>query len=164
MFKKLFTVALISVAFVACNNTTETQEEAVEENNHEHDHGAMTEEASADALYVPANARVYFANLKDGETVSSPFIVQFGIEGMEVRAAGEIIKGTGHHHIIIDDAATDSGTIVPADDTHIHFGGGQTETELTLAPGTHTLTLQFANGIHQSFGPQMSATISVIVK
>lgn len=164
MFKKLFTVALLSVALVACNNTAETQEEAVEENNHEHNHGAMTEEASAEALYVPAGASVYFANLKDGDTVNSPFIVQFGIEGMEVHAAGEIIKGTGHHHIIIDDASTEPGTIVPADDTHIHFGGGQTETELTLAPGAHTLALQFANGIHQSFGPQMSAKINVFVK
>lgn len=161
MLKKFFTIAFISVSLIACNNA-ETHEEGMEEHNH--DHGAMTEEASAEALYVPAGAHLHFANLKDGDTVNSPLLVQFGIEGMEVHAAGEIIKGTGHHHIIVDDAATDAGTIVPADDTHIHFGGGQTETVLTLAPGMHTLTLQFANGIHQSFGPQMSATINVFVK
>jgi len=162
MLKKIFTISCIAIALVACNNTAETHEETVEE--HGHDHGAMTEEASAEALYVPEGAHVHFANLTDGETVTSPLLVKFGIEGMEVLPAGEVVKGTGHHHIIIDDAATGAGTVVPADDTHIHFGGGQTETELTLAPGTHTLTLQFANGIHQSFGPQMSATITVIVK
>ena len=53
---------------------------------------------------------------------------------------------------------------MPTDDTHIHFGKGQTETELKLAPGKHTLTMQFADGAHRSYGPDLSSTISVTVK
>jgi len=34
----------------------------------------------------PAGATVYFINLKDGDTVTSPFKVQFGLTGMGNRA------------------------------------------------------------------------------
>jgi hypothetical protein len=158
-FKHLLFTGFLALGFVACNNG---EEAATEE--HMHDHGAMEENANPEALFVPEGARVFFANVKDGDTVTSPLLVQFGIEGMEVKPAGEIVKGTGHHHIIVDGVAEPIGTVVPADESHIHFGGGQTETELTLTPGKHTLTMQFANGIHQSFGPQMSAVVTVFVK
>ena len=74
------------------------------------------------------------------------------------------MDGTGHHHLIIDGHPVEAGKAVPADATHLHFGKGQTETTLKLAPGPHTLTLQFADGLHQSYGPEMSATITVTVK
>jgi len=160
-FKNLFITGFTALALVACNSG---EESATEEHMHEHDHSAMEESTNADALYVPEGAHVFFANLNDGDTVTSPVLVQFGIEGMEVKPAGEIVKGTGHHHIIIDGSADALGNVVPADDTHLHFGGGQTETNLELTPGMHTLTMQFANGIHQSYGEQMSATITVYVK
>lgn len=156
----LFGIAAFGI--MACNNNSE--EAATEAETHEHDHGAMQESTNPDALFVPEGAHVFFANLIDGDTVESPVLVQFGIEGMEVKPAGEIVKGTGHHHIIIDGTFDPAGTVVAADDTHIHFGGGQTETELPLEPGAHTLTMQFANGIHESYGEQMSATIKVFVK
>lgn len=159
LFKHLILASTMAIGFIACNNA---QEPAAEE--HDHDHSAMEAGADAEALLVPAGARVFFANVNDGDTVTSPLLVQFGIEGMEVKPAGEIVKGTGHHHIIVDGVGGTAGEVVPADETHIHFGGGQTETELTLTPGQHTLSLQFANGIHQSFGPQMAATITVFVK
>ncbi len=165
MFKKLFFTGMIAVGLAACNNGS--GEAATEEGMHDHDHEAMEEAAETagdDAVYVPEGARVFFANLNDGDTVSSPVFIQFGIEGMEVKPAGEIVKGTGHHHIIIDGSFDPKGEVVAADDTHIHFGGGQTETEQELTPGEHTLTMQFANGIHQSYGEQMSATITVYVK
>jgi hypothetical protein len=111
-----------------------------------------------------AEEGVSFVNLKDGDAVSSPLKVEFGVSGMTVQPAGELVEGTGHHHLIIDGEPTPEGTVVPADDTHIHFGKGQTETEIELAPGTHTLTLQFANGSHQSYGPNWSTTIKVMVK
>jgi hypothetical protein len=162
MIKKLFVTGIISLGLAACNGG---DEEATTE-EHMHDHEAMeaaAETAGDESLYVPEGAHVFFANLNDGDTVTSPVFIQFGIEGMEVKPAGEIVKGTGHHHIIIDGAFDPLGEVVPADDTHIHFGGGQTETEQELTPGEHTLTMQFANGIHQSYGEQMSATITVYV-
>ena len=107
---------------------------------------------------------VFFVNLEDGQTVSSPVKVEMGVNGMEIKPAGEIIKGTGHHHIIIDGNWIKTGDVVPANKTHIHFGKGQTETSIELEPGQHTLTLQFANGAHQSFGEAWSKTITITVE
>ncbi len=120
---------------------------------------APTEAAPAPA---PA-ARVYFVEPTDGATVTSPLRVVMGVDGMKVQAAGELVEGTGHHHIIIDAPPTPQGEVVPATATHIHFGQGQTETELTLEPGPRTLHLQFADGLHQSYGDAMRATITVQV-
>jgi Domain of unknown function (DUF4399) len=107
---------------------------------------------------------VYFIAPMDGATVSSPFTVKFGLAGMGIKPAGELAAGTGHHHLLINDTAMPAGQVIPANDTHIHFGKGQTETEVKLAPGTYKLTLQFADGYHQSYGSEMSATITVTVK
>ncbi|MFT7268954.1 MAG: hypothetical protein ACI905_001164 [Roseivirga sp.] len=107
---------------------------------------------------------VYFVNLEEGAEVGTTFKVEMGVNGMEVVPAGEIIKNKGHHHIIIDGEFIPAAITVPANMTNIHYGKGQLETELTLAPGKHTLTLQFANGIHQSYGEAWSKTITVTVK
>lgn len=111
-----------------------------------------------------AEDKVFFIEPKDGATVTSPFLVQFGVEGLKVAPAGEVVPGTGHHHLIINDGPLPIGTVIPMDDTHKHFGKGQTETELTLPPGDYTLTLQFADGTHHSYGPALSQTIKVHVK
>src|SRR3979490_3640911 len=79
----------------------------------------------------PAGAKIYFINLKDGDTVSSPFLVQFGLSGMGVAPAGVEKPNTGHHHLLIDAAALTEEKMkeaIPPDDNHKHFGGGQTET------------------------------------
>ncbi|HCL82542.1 MAG TPA: rod shape-determining protein RodA [Chitinophagaceae bacterium] len=114
---------------------------------------------------IPAGAAVYFKNLKNGETVKSPFKVEMGVKNMKVDTAGLVLPDEGHHHLLID--AGDSvaaGTVVPKDAQHIHFGKGQTETTVTLPPGKHRLTLQYADGIHRSYGAALSATIEVNVK
>jgi hypothetical protein len=114
---------------------------------------------------VPTGAKVYFKNLKDGETVKSPLKVEMGIDGLKLDTAGAIVAGSGHHHLLID--AGDSipaGLAVPKDSTHLHFGKAQSSTEVKLAPGKHVLTLQFADGIHRSYGAKLAATISVTVK
>ena len=109
------------------------------------------------------NASVFFQNLKDGDTLSSPFTVEMGVEGMQIEAAGERKEGFGHHHIIVNCTHIDEETTIPVDDQHIHYGAGQTETELELEAGTYCLTLQFANGSHQSYGEELSKTIKVVV-
>jgi len=114
---------------------------------------------------VPAGAKVSFKNLKNGASVSSPLKVQMAVENIKVDTAGPVIAGIGHHHLFID--AEDSlaaGTMVPKDSSHLHFGKGQTETEVKLAPGKHKLTLQFADGLHRSYGGKLSSVITVDVK
>ena len=123
--------------------------------------------AHAGETPAPTDATVYFINIKDGDTVTSPVLIRFGLSGMGVAPAGTQAPNTGHHHLIIDDtiegAALDEA--IPMDEHHLHFGKGQTETQLTLPPGKHTLQLVFANYLHiPSSPPLMSTRITVTVK
>jgi hypothetical protein len=119
---------------------------------------------------VPDTARVFFLAPNDGATVVGPVVggkvavhVEMGAEGVTVMPAGSLVDGGGHHHIIIDGDAVPRGDAVPADPHHIHYGLGQTQTELQLEPGPHTLRLQFADGAHRSYGGQLQAFIHVNV-
>lgn len=107
---------------------------------------------------------VDFAEPKNGEVVASPFKVKFIVEGMTIAPAGIKTSDTGHHHLIINSESIKAGQVIPADERHLHFGKGQTETMVTLPPGKYKLTLQFANGLHESYGEQMSKSIEVEVK
>ncbi|MEW6345683.1 MAG: DUF4399 domain-containing protein [Paraburkholderia sp.] len=107
---------------------------------------------------------VFFVEPKDGATVSNPVHVVFGIEGMTIAPAGTMTEGTGHHHLLIDGAPMPKGQVIPMTDKSLHFGKGQTETTLTLPPGDHTLTMQFGDGAHRSYGPEWSQTITVHVQ
>jgi hypothetical protein len=112
--------------------------------------------------------RVFFVEPVDGATVPSTFAVKFGLEGMKIRPAGEDVmdKTSGHHHMLVDEELgyTPEGQATPADQRHIHYGKGETETTLTLPPGRHKLSMQFANGAHLSYGKEMSHSISVTVE
>ncbi len=112
---------------------------------------------------APAQS-VSFIQPADGATVTSPFVVKFGVTGMQVQPAGTMVADTGHHHLLInaDDVATMA--VIPLDETHMHFGKGQTETTVTLKPGKYKLTMQFGNGAHQAYGPAMSKSINVTVQ
>ncbi|PRY23567.1 uncharacterized protein DUF4399 [Aliiruegeria haliotis] len=118
----------------------------------------------------PEGARVYFANLEDGATVASPVTIQFGLEGMEVAPAGTEMENSGHHHILIDrpqlgegeDGADELTTNLPADDNHIHFGKGQTEVTLELAPGSHTLQLVLGDLNHVPHDPPVVSDVITI--
>ncbi len=108
--------------------------------------------------------KVAFTKPHDGEIVPATFPVEFSVEGMKVEKAGAMKEGTGHHHLIIDAKAVAKGQVIPKDETHKHFGDGSSSTTLTLKPGKHTLTLQFADGAHKSYGEDYSASITVEVK
>ena len=107
---------------------------------------------------------VFFTNIEDGATLTSPFALQMGVNGMQVEPKGTPREGYGHHHLLINDVFTPAGTIIVADDTHIHYGGGQTSDSIALEPGEYQLTLQFADGMHVSYGQEWSSTISVTVE
>jgi len=113
---------------------------------------------------APANAKVFFVEPKDGAKVTSPVHVKFGVEGMDVKPAGDASPNSGHHHLIINGTGIEQGQAVPKDETHIHYGKGQMEDDLKLAPGQYTLTLQFADQNHLSYGPQLTSTIHITVK
>lgn len=125
------------------------------------------------AAMPAAAADAYFIGLEDGATVSSPLTVRFGLSGMGVAPAGVEKEGTGHHHVLIDRAPWGEGSDdaeiaadgLPADEHHRHFGGGQTETVLDLAPGAHTLQLLMGDAYHVPLDPPVaSARITVTVE
>ena len=116
---------------------------------------------------APEGAKVYFVQPADGATVSSPVTVVFGLSGMGVAPAGVEKENTGHHHLLIDiePEALDLDAALPADDHVKHFGGGQTETSLDLAPGRHTLRLLLGDMNHVPFDPPVvSEEITVTVE
>jgi hypothetical protein len=97
---------------------------------------------------APPNATVYIINLKEGDSVTSPFKVQFGLIGMGIAPAGVERPNTGHHHLLVDTTLSSDELKQPIamDAKHLHFGGGQTETMLTLRP-THTCSSGSATGL-----------------
>jgi hypothetical protein len=115
---------------------------------------------------VRGPAAVEFLSPRDGDTITGPVMVKFGVKGMDVKPAGEEIenKRAGHHHVLINQAPIKAGEAVPFTDQHVHFGKGQTEAELKLPPGRYRLTLQFANGAHVSYGESLSQTINIVVR
>ncbi len=124
---------------------------------------------------TPSNpdATVYFVNLSDGDTVNSPVTIVFGLSGMGVAPAGTEKENTGHHHLLIDrpplgegeDGADELAYGLPADDNHIHFGGGQTEVTLDLAAGEHTLQLVLGDAGHVPHAtPIVSDVITITVE
>lgn len=128
-----------------------------------------TEGMAAYNIGIPGKStpKVFFANIGDGATVTSPVFVEFGMVGMNVMAAGEVIEGTGHHHLLINKPLSEIvvGEALPADETHIHFGDGSTSTTLELAPGSYTLQLLAANGEHVPNDPMVASnaiTITVV--
>ena len=167
MRTRYFIPAVLLITMAACNSGTQ--------NSASSDTSAMpadtmsnmmeATQAPSEMAAAPADAKVFFKNLKDGETVSSPFKVEMGVSGIGLDTAGSMMVNTGHHHLLIDDGdSIPMGTVVPKDSTHIHFGKAQAETTLTLAPGKHKLTLQLGDGMHRSYGAQLASTITVNVK
>lgn len=105
----------------------------------------------------PAPPEVYFRAPADGAVVSTTFDVAFGLRNYGVAPAGTNFPNTGHFHILINVAPPAPGVVIPADSLHRHFGGGQIETKLTLAPGTYTLRLVVADHEHRVIGPALSS-------
>lgn len=143
--KNILCLAVLSFGIFACTPASD---------NSSSDNSEDTEKTS----------HVSFVNIEDGATLQSPFYLEMGVEGMQVEPKGLRKEGFGHHHLLINDDFAPAGTIVIADDTHIHYGGGQTSDSIALDPGTYKLTLQFADGLHVSYGEEWSKSISVTVE
>jgi len=115
---------------------------------------------------APAGAKVYIISPSDGDTVSSPVTVRFGLSGMGVAPAGTDKEKTGHHHLLIDvEGLPDLEKPLISDERHRHFGGGQTEVTVELSPGKHTLQLILGDKVHIPHDPPvMSDKITISVK
>ncbi len=113
----------------------------------------------------PPGAELYFISPQDGATVASPVTVRFGLRGMGIAPAGIAMENTGHHHLLIDTELPPLDRPVPADAQHVHFGKGQTEAVVTLAPGTHRLQLLLGDHLHLPHDPPVvSESITITVR
>jgi hypothetical protein len=115
---------------------------------------------------APENALTYFLSPADGATVTSPFTIRFGLRGMGVAPAGVTTANTGHHHLLIDvETLPPDNLPIPNDANHRHFGLGQTETEIMLPPGQHTLQLVLGDALHIPHQPPVrSEKITITVQ
>jgi Domain of unknown function (DUF4399) len=116
---------------------------------------------------TPAGAKVFIISPKDGATVGQDVEVKFGVAGIAIAPATDTTTpNTGHHHLLVDVPELPlAGVPVANDATHKHYGKGQTSDTLHLAPGDHTLQLEFANAAHVPFEPALlSDKITIHVK
>lgn len=117
-------------------------------------------------IISPLGAEEYIISPQDGETVGQDVTVRFGLKGMGVAPAGVVKENTGHHHLLIDvKEMPPMDQPISNDDTHKHYGGGQTEATIHLAPGNHSLQLLLGDAAHIPLNPPvMSKKIRVHVK
>jgi hypothetical protein len=112
---------------------------------------------------APAGATAYIIEPADGATVSNPVRVIFGLKGIGVAPAGVERDDAGHHHLLVDTAMPDNLSLpLPNDEQHRHFGGGQTEVELTLTPGQHTLQMVLGDHLHIPHDPPIASSVVTI--
>jgi len=169
--RKTVLIPFLFLGLAACNgggskqetttDSTATTATTADTSMHHH----MDSTAVAPISAVPDGAKVFFVNLKNGQKIKSPYKVEMGVKGMALDSAGKLKPNSGHFHILIDAGdSTETGVVVPKDSTHLHFGNAQKETELKLTPGEHNLTLQYADGLHRSYGGKLASTVKVTVQ
>lgn len=118
---------------------------------------------------IPDGARVFFTSPPNNGVIGRPLVdgkvpvdVKLGAHGVRIAPAGSPEPGVGLFHIVIDGDAVPSGEEIQADATHIRLERGESETIVMLAPGEHTMTLQLADGLHRSYGPELSASVTIV--
>ena len=160
MTRRLSIAALI-ICLAACGE--KPADEAVETT---HSAGSVTTEPQQIARTAsPAGASVFFITPADGNTVSNPINIEFGITGMDVVKAGNNKPNSGHHHLLIDTDLPDLGLPIPADEHRVHFGDGSVSTQISLPPGEHKLQMLLGDHLHIPHNPPLtSAQITITVE
>ena len=111
-----------------------------------------------------ADKAVFFISPSDGEVVTSPVAIKFGVIGMEIVPAGIDKPESGHHHLLVNVSELPNMNMpIPADKNHLHFGKGQTEVAIDLPKGKHTLQLLLGNYLHIPHSPPLISKKIVII-
>jgi len=163
---KKFLLPIAVTVLVACNNSENSTTTTTDSSDKKMNHDSMPQMTTAvpDLPAVPEGAKVSFVNLKNDQSVTSPFKVDMAVDGMKIDTAGPVVAASGHFHILIDQDAFPEGQMIPKDSLHLHYGKGQTTDNVKLSPGIHKLTIQFADGAHRSYGSKLATSINVNVK
>jgi hypothetical protein len=125
--------------------------------------GQLQPAVALERIAAPAAASVYFIGLADGDVVPPEFVVRFGLRGLGVAPAGIDVPDTGHHHLLINlPELPPLNRPLPASEQVVHFGGGQTEAAITLAPGVYTLQLLLGDYRHVPHDPPVISELITI--
>ena len=89
---------------------------------------------------------MHFKNVKDGDVLSSPINLEFGVEGFELAPSGPSGERVGHHHLLVNRDSIMEVAVILGDVNHIHFGDDEIRGTIELESGNYLLTLQFADG------------------
>lgn len=161
--KNTFTAVLVTAVLFSCGSNSGNENNA----NADTTSNAVTETPGMDTMAIEEGQSVDFGELTDGQKVKGPFTVRFKVMGMDVEPIDSgVRKNKGHFHLLIDTMGfIPAGVMVPMGSPKIiHYGKGQIESaKLELKPGPHKLSIQFADGMHNSYGVKMSKTITVNV-
>jgi hypothetical protein len=152
-FTACSTAVLAILALTACGPDADQQAPGGQAARPGAEAGSAAEAPALTRSPAPEGARVFFVAPQDGDFVSGPVRVEFGVAGMNVVPAGQAAPRSGHHHVLVDTGLPPLDLPIPADARHIHFGDGSSSTELTLDPGEHTLQLLFADHLHIPHDP-----------
>jgi hypothetical protein len=160
-YRSLIPLVVSATLLHACSGGNDNQPAADQQPAPEQQQPAEVQQPAA----TDAAPRVFIASPADGDIVSSPVTVKFGIENFGLAPAGTAEANTGHHHLLVDTDLPPLDQPIPADDNHLHFGKAQTETMLELAPGEHTLQLLLGDGNHVPHDTALiSEPITITVK
>ena len=163
MIKKTF-APLLSLALLASCGGAPSEGEAESGAGPAAEAAAPAEVALPPRKPSPEGAKVWIIAPADGAQVTSPFVVEFGLEGMELSPAGVPGERTGHHHLLVDTGLPRMDLPIITNDAHIHFGQAQSSVELSLEAGSHTLQLLLADDLHIPHDPPvMSEAVTVNV-
>jgi hypothetical protein len=130
-------------------------------------HGEHPANINMDTVVIKKEQAVFFENINDGDTLSNPILIKFGIKEMMIMPTDSGVRANaGHHHLLIDTVPfINAGDMLPMNSNKImHYGKGQTYTHIELDSGKHRIALQFADGSHRSYGFKMSKMVNVFVK
>lgn len=156
MNKQTTLILMCLTTLAACGGKTETAESP-------HQHAEQPKDGTViQRSHAPSTARVFFITPANGDTVSSPVSIEFGVEGMTIVKAGDDTPESGHHHLIVDAGLPPLGGPIPADEHYIHFGDGSTSTTIELEPGEHTLQLLLGDYRHIPHDPPVTSDLIVI--
>lgn len=161
MNKTAFATLLAAILLSSCGSP-EPQEEAAPDADAATALALAPEVALPPRKPSPEGARVWFVSPGDGAALTSPFVVEFGLEGMELLPAGEIGEHTGHHHLLVNTPLPRMDLPIITDDAHMHFGLAQTDVELSLAPGTYTLQLLLGDDLHIPHDPPVMSNVITV--
>lgn len=158
---RLLYILVLASCIAACGKETPPEAPAEVAD----DARAAVEESAPAGLPRSASAEgasVFFITPADGDTVTNPVTIKFGIAGMDVVPAGDNTPNSGHHHLLIDTGLPDLGMPIPADGQHVHFGDGSTSTEITLEPGEHTLQMLLGDHLHIPHDPPLASDVITV--